>query len=261
MATGIGETLVAARRQQGVALSDAAAETRVRESYLAALEEEDFAALGGDVYVKGFLRSYARFLRLDPEPLIATYRAHYERPSDEVSPLAHQPVAPMPTESRPALVIGAGAVAIVIAVLALIGLVNRGGDAEEDLAGAPPPVEATTVPATEGFAPTEAPPAEAEPTEAEPTEDATEELSTDGVELTLELDGGPSWMRVIVDGVTEIEGEQPDGASLSFSADDSITVRIGDAGVVNVTVNGEDRGTLGGRSEVVDQTFTADDAA
>lgn len=256
MATGIGETLVAARRQQGVALSDAAAETRVRESYLAALEEEDFAALGGDVYVKGFLRSYARFLRLDPEPLIATYRAHYEQPADEVSPLAHKPVAPMPTDSRPGLIIGAGAVAILLAVLAIIGLVNRGEDPEAELAGAPPPVE-TPLPTV---APTEALTSDPEPT-AEPTEDATEVLTTDGVELTLELDGGPSWMRVVVDGVTEVEGEQADGTSLNFSAEDSITVRIGDAGVVNVTVNGEDRGTLGGPSEVVDQTFTADDAA
>src|SRR5688572_20071792 len=80
MATGIGETLRTARRQQRVSLTDAAAETRVRESYLAALEEEDFAALGGDVYVKGFLRSYARFLRLDPEPLLAAYRAQHQRP-------------------------------------------------------------------------------------------------------------------------------------------------------------------------------------
>lgn len=258
MSTGIGETLVAARRQQGVALSDAAAETRVRESYLAALEEEDFAALGGDVYVKGFLRSYARFLRLDPEPLIATYRAHYERPADEMAPLAHQPVAPMLNDGRPGLVIGAGVLAIVLVVLAIIGLVGGDDPEEQDLGAAPPPVE-TVLPSPQDVAPTEDPPDD-EPT-AEPTEDGTEVLTTDGVELTLELDGGPSWMRVTVDGVKQIEGEQPEGETLTFSAEESITVRIGDAGVVNVTVNGEDRGTLGKRAEVVEQTFTADDAA
>ena len=259
MSTGIGEALVAARRQQGVALSDAAAETRVRESYLAALEEEDFAALGGDVYVKGFLRSYARFLRLDPEPLIATYRANYERPADEMVPLAHQPVAPMLSEGRPALIIGAGVVAILLVVFAIIGLVSGRDDPEaEDLSGAPPPVE-TVLPTADDLAPTEGAPDD-QATD-EPTEDGTEVLTTDGVELTLELDGGPSWMRVTVDGVTQIEGEQPEGETLTFSADESITVRIGDAGVVNVTVNGEDRGTLGERSEVVEQTFTADDAA
>ncbi len=74
MALGIGETLRAARRQQRRTLSDAAAETRVRETYLAALEEEEFSALGGDVYVKGFLRSYFRYLDVpDAERLVAAF--------------------------------------------------------------------------------------------------------------------------------------------------------------------------------------------
>ena len=258
MATGIGETLVAARRQQGVALSDAAAETRVRESYLAALEAEDFAALGGDVYVKGFLRSYARFLRLDPEPLLAAYREGYEQyhTEDVTSPLAHQPVSSMSGERSPGLIIGAGLAVIVLAVLALIGLLGGEDDpaAQDDL-GAPPPVETTapTAPTTASAAPTET-------TSTAPTDQPTEVLASDGVTLVLDLDG-PSWMRVTVDGVTEIEGEQPEGASLEFTADESITVRIGDAGAVRVTVNGQDRGVLGEPKEVVDKTYTADDAA
>ena len=259
MATGIGETLVAARRQQGVALADAAAETRVRESYLAALEAEDFAALGGDVYVKGFLRSYARFLRLDPEPLLAAYREGYERyhTEDVTSPLAHQPVSSMPGERSPGLIIGAGLAVIVVAVLALIGLLGGEDDpAVEDDLGAPPPVEtiAPTTPSTTASA------APSETTSAAPTDQPTEVLASDGVTLVLDLDG-PSWMRVTVDGVTEIEGEQPAGSSLEFEADESITVRIGDAGAVRVTVNGQDRGVLGDPQEVVEKTYTAEDAA
>src|SRR5690606_22206061 len=67
MATGIGETLRAARHQRGRTIADAAAATRVREYYLAALEQDDFAALGGDVYVKGFLLRHAKYLGLDPD--------------------------------------------------------------------------------------------------------------------------------------------------------------------------------------------------
>ena len=254
-ATGIGETLVAARRQQGVSLADAAAETRVRESYLAALEEEDFSALGGDVYVKGFLRSYARFLRLDPEPLIATYRAQFERSAEETATLAHQPVAPMLGEGRPGVVVAVG--------VAVIGLVNRRGVGEEDLAGAPEPA-VTEMPST-GIDPTQ--PASTEtaepsdsPTDA-PTDQPTEFLGSDTVELTLETDGGPSWLVVTVDGDTEVEAEHPDGTTLSFEANETISILIGDAGVVRVTVNGEDRGMLGERSEVVERTFTVEDAA
>ncbi len=49
--------------------------TRARESYLAAIEEEDFADLGGAVYVRGFITSYAKFLGVDPDPLVAAYDA------------------------------------------------------------------------------------------------------------------------------------------------------------------------------------------
>lgn len=259
MATGIGETLVAARRQQGVALSDAAAETRVRESYLAALEAEDFAALGGDVYVKGFLRSYARFLRLDPEPLIAAYRAEFERHHDDISPLAHQPVAPLPAERSPVLIIGAGLVLVVIAVLALIGWL--GGNGEEDPADvgfAPVPAERSPPPAQ----PTEVettPPSEAVESEP-PNDEPTEFLAGDQVTLELEMDRGPSWLVVVVDGETQIESERPQGTVLEFEGDE-IVVTIGDAGAVKVRVNGENRGRLGDRREVIERTYTSEDAA
>jgi hypothetical protein len=59
MSMGIGDVLRDARRRQGASLSDAADVTKVRESYLAALEQEEFDGLGGDVYVKGFIASYA----------------------------------------------------------------------------------------------------------------------------------------------------------------------------------------------------------
>ena len=260
MATGIGETLVAARRQQGVALSDAAAETRVRESYLAALEAEDFAALGGDVYVKGFLRSYARFLRLDPEPLIAAYRANHEHPEDAHS-LAQQPVSRVPTERNPAWMLGAGVLVIVVAIFALIGWLGGSDDpADEDLAGVPPPVENLPSPSPSLAATEPSIEPTTEPTQP-PSDEPTEVLAARGVRLKLDLDNGPSWMRVVVDGETELEGEQPEGESLRFRGDQSITVRIGDAAAVRVTVNGQDRGVLGESGEVVEKTYTVDEAA
>jgi hypothetical protein len=40
-----------------------------------ALEEERFGELGGSVHAKGFLRSYAGYLGIDPAPLVEAYRA------------------------------------------------------------------------------------------------------------------------------------------------------------------------------------------
>lgn len=80
--SGIGDALRSERRRQGRTLADAAAETRVRESYLAALEEEDFDVLGGDVYSRGFIRLYGKYLGLDAEELVRLFRAHHERPAE-----------------------------------------------------------------------------------------------------------------------------------------------------------------------------------
>jgi len=138
MSTGIGEALRAARRQQGRSLADAASATRVRESYLAALEEEEFAALGGDVYVRGFLRSYARFLGLNPEPLLESFRREHERP-DEAPPLA--PTGrPMDLDGRRGLSPLALLATALLAVLALYVVFNR-SDSDPASVPVPPPVD------------------------------------------------------------------------------------------------------------------------
>ena len=255
MATGIGDALVAARRQQGVALADAAAETRVREAYLAALEAEDFAALGGDVYVKGFLRSYARFLRLDPEPLIAAYRHHYERHHhDEISSLAHQPVAPLATERSPALVVGIGVALIALVVLGVIGLLSgRGEDPDPQTAPREVPLQTNL--------PTAPPDSETEPRgQGALGDQPTEFLSAQNVRMVITIQGGTSWLRVVVDGVTELEAEQPDGSELTYEGDESISVRIGEPAVVSLRVNGRRVDNVGEPGEAVTKTFTVEGA-
>ncbi|MDQ3343510.1 MAG: DUF4115 domain-containing protein [Actinomycetota bacterium] len=284
MATGIGETLRTARRQQGVALSDAVAQTRVRESYLTALEEENFAVLGGHVYAKGFLRSYARFLGLDPEPLVEAYRAEHEQADDLVSLAQRRPAVAMRSQRPPGLIIGLGVVALVIVTLFIIGLGANGRPGSDVvLRGAPEPVRTSEPAQAAARSPTgrsERPrPQRARPRERtgprqepnresnrEPTgvpvpnTDPTEQVSGDGVDLELASTGGDSWMRVTVDGVEQFEGVQPQGETESYSGQ-SITVRIGDAGVVEVTVNGEERGHLGDRRQVVDKTYTVTGSA
>lgn len=72
--SGLGKTLQEARRRRGLTLDDAERETRIRKRQLLALEQEDFAALPQPVYALGFLRLYARYLDLDPQPLVSDYR-------------------------------------------------------------------------------------------------------------------------------------------------------------------------------------------
>jgi len=62
-----------AREARGLDLRDAAQQTRISINYLKALEEEDFSKLPGEVFVKGFLKNYARFLRLPEEEVVRRY--------------------------------------------------------------------------------------------------------------------------------------------------------------------------------------------
>ena len=66
----IGDTLREARERRGLTIEQAAQETRISPRFLEALEAEEFDALPAPVYVRGFLRSYANYLRIDPQPLL-----------------------------------------------------------------------------------------------------------------------------------------------------------------------------------------------
>jgi cytoskeleton protein RodZ len=88
---GFGQTLRKAREERGLSAQDLAESTRIRLSYLEALEAEDWGALPGGVTGRGFVRSLAQQLGLPAEDLLAEYRA--ARGAEEVSPLRPLPKA------------------------------------------------------------------------------------------------------------------------------------------------------------------------
>jgi hypothetical protein len=67
----LGELLAAKRGERGLTIEQAASATRIRAHYLSALESNELERLVAPVYAKGHLRTYAMFLGLDPEPLVA----------------------------------------------------------------------------------------------------------------------------------------------------------------------------------------------
>ncbi|MCA9994966.1 MAG: helix-turn-helix domain-containing protein, partial [Anaerolineales bacterium] len=69
----LGQILREARENKGLTLEEVQAETRIHARFLTALEKGDYAVLPTPVHVRGFLRNYARFLGLDPQPLLARY--------------------------------------------------------------------------------------------------------------------------------------------------------------------------------------------
>lgn len=70
----IGNSLREARIRRGLTIKDVEDATKIRSKYLEALEENDYEVLPGPTYVKAFLRTYATFLKLDPDALLQGYR-------------------------------------------------------------------------------------------------------------------------------------------------------------------------------------------
>jgi cytoskeletal protein RodZ len=68
-----GQKLKSERERQGIGIADVAETTRIAHHHLRALERNDFDALPGDVFVKGYLRAYADYLDVDADLMIEDY--------------------------------------------------------------------------------------------------------------------------------------------------------------------------------------------
>lgn len=73
----IGNSLREARERQGLGYPEIELATKIRAKYIRALEEEDFTAIPGDAYIRGFLRTYADYLGLDGEIYVDEYGSRF----------------------------------------------------------------------------------------------------------------------------------------------------------------------------------------
>lgn len=81
----IGDRLEEARKQKGISIREAAETTKIRGEYLSHFENNQFDINLPEIYVRGFLRNYARFLRLDGDQILIEYQ-HQQRGAQGFSP-------------------------------------------------------------------------------------------------------------------------------------------------------------------------------
>jgi cytoskeleton protein RodZ len=113
----VGAMLRAAREAKGLTLAKAEQATRIRQKYLAALEDDRSDDLPDPVFVKGFLRNYALLLGLDPQQVIERYRVEHASKKD--IPDVQPEIEPLRTPSRltPAMLTVALAVVVFLLVM------------------------------------------------------------------------------------------------------------------------------------------------
>lgn len=131
----MGRLLRERRLARGLSLGDAEHTTRINRLYLEALEGARFEVIPAPVYARGFMRSYARYLGLDPEEAVAAIPSDLPRPAGlEPMPGMRRTAPPalpaLPAMNAPVL---AGIVAVVVlAAIALFVLPRLGGDDAPD---------------------------------------------------------------------------------------------------------------------------------
>ena len=212
--------------------------TRIKSSYLEALEQERFGELGGSVYAKGFLRSYAGYLGVDPAPLLEAYRAQ-ERPEPPLFEHAPKAIGGLKTGRRgPNWLVVAIVCVSVILLVSLWGLQRPAPDPSD----AQPAFVTTPSPTTAGAA-------------ARPAPATTARPATRDVTVTLRY-GGASWTRVTADGRLAFEGTPGPNQRRTFKARRSLDVVLGYPAGVRLTVNGKDLGVPDRSGNIWRQSFT-----
>ena len=236
----LGETLRQARLDKGVSLADAARDTRIRRSYLEALEAEDAAALPPAVYTRGFLRTYADYLGLDAGSMVELYHPQARRePAPPLRAAVPRVAIPRQIPLRPVLY---GISSIVF--IALLGVawnwyqdvqhtLREGDSTLRGRTGTPTPLGVRL--------PTPLPIAIASPS---PTVTPTPEPSPsptpviDGILVEFRTTAAV-YVEAAVDGQQVIAERIPAGTQKSLPlGKDSVIMRTSNGSAVDVTVNG-----------------------
>lgn len=223
----VGEKLSELRRERGKSLPDIESATKIMGRMLSALENERWDELPAPVYVRGYIRSYAQALGVDPEPLLAEYTRDTSAPHSEHVPLRRIPertVVPHRLElhALPKQLWITVAIAVFVVALLVWGvsaLVSR--DDTPPIA----PETTSTAGATAEDAVTEA---------------VTGAVSETAFILKVEVaEGQSSWLQVRVDGLVAYEGTLPGGEPKMWTVTDEAVVRVGKPAAVTIARDGQ----------------------
>ncbi|USQ83845.1 DUF4115 domain-containing protein [Streptomyces phaeoluteigriseus] len=229
----IGRALQQARIAAGLTVDDVSTATRVRIAIVHSIEADDFAPCGGDVYARGHIRTLARAVHLDPAPLMEQYdAAHGGRPAPTSAAPMFEAERIRPERRGPNWT--AAMVAAIVAVVGFVGFTAfKGDDGTTDVADGTTPsssAPATPTPKTEK-------PVDEQP---EPSDSAIAAAPQDKVTVQVTATDGKSWIfakdhngRMLFDGLLK------QGESQTFQDSERVNLVLGDAGAVELHVNGK----------------------
>ena len=234
----LGTDLRVARERAGFTLAELAARTRIPQRSLRAIEENDFGKVPPGIFVRSFIRAYAREVGVDPVEAVDHFRAmtepaveHDDTPHHDVvdEQIQSRSLVPDFSESRP------GWGYALIAAALLIGLISVNRYASQDQ---PDAVAADTAIGTDS------------------STDLSTPVATTGNGIQMEMRAqAPCWVRAVVDGQVAFARLLQPGETETLSGQRDITVRIGDPAALSYSINGRSGEPLGAANQPVTVRF------
>jgi cytoskeletal protein RodZ len=245
----LGSLIAKARKDAGLSLEDLAAKTNIRISVLSEIEKDNFEHCGGETYARGHVRNIASILKADQKEFIRLYEEEQGGETRSIKDLLiENSVMRLPAEARKV----SWKVLVMISVVSLfavgIAQVVISNVNTNDVVSAVPSASAS--PAASETA--------AESPSAEPSAKNTFSSGT-GVEVVINAARGKSWLFVSdASGRTLFSGQVSRGAVKVFSSDSQLNLKVGNAGGVDLKVNGKKVEAIGVDGEVVSVSYGVD---
>ncbi|MFM8751787.1 MAG: helix-turn-helix domain-containing protein [Actinomycetota bacterium] len=228
----VGARLKEIRKSANLTVEQLSARTRIPASVIEDLERDNFNTCGGPTYARGHIRTIARVCGVGDSEILLAFESQTIPLSKSIRDLLNDTsAAPAKKERKPLSWKALSGVAAGVFVFALVGagILSSGND---DSATITSPSTTTTA------------------------KDSPVAKKVDGVEVVLRGVNGLSWVAVRDSTDTTLfSGRVRQGESRTFSDNQLLYVVIGNAGAINLTVNGEDLGVPGRVGEVVRLEF------
>lgn len=240
----LGSALQQARTSAGLGVDDLAERTSIRPALLREFENNDFSKCGGETYARGHLRNLAHALGIDPIIFLDLYVVEQAIETRPMYDLLVENNVTVAKSEKPRISLKTLAMISGTAVLIVVAgqMIYSNFQPGSKTASPPPTATASTTPS-----PTATPSGSSAPTTA---------TVTAAVTVQVTATRGSSWLFVSDGaGKTLFSGSLPQGQSNTFSSSDKVNIRFGNAGGVDVVVNGKAIPTPGALGEVVDRSF------
>jgi cytoskeletal protein RodZ len=245
----LGEFMQGARESAGLSIDELSERTSIRAGLLREIENDNFIHCGGDTYARGHLRNIAAIISVDAQTLIDLYNNEQSTEVRNIHDLlVENNVTKIPTE-RKTVSWKSLAIASVVLIAAVAGgqiiISNSRTTVSPTSLSSPTPSTTPSSAATAEVSPSTAP---SEGTEIVPS--TSGELS-----LTISAARGNSNIDVVIGGASLYKGPLFQGETKSFSAPNSISIYLSNAGDLDLTLNGEKIAPLGARNQEIRKTF------